>query len=83
MERLSITFEETSLNLKLSNGQIEQLRKKLELVTTEYYTLQSEKEKRVVELETLLDEKVEKLETYEALEKDLDLALISAGQQGN
>lgn len=80
MERLGITYEETSSNLKSSNIQIEQLRKKLEVVTTEYYTLQSEREKRVAELETLLAEKSEKLETYEALEKDLDMALISAGQ---
>jgi uncharacterized protein (DUF3084 family) len=80
MERLGITYEETVSNLKQSNLQIEQLRKKLEVVTTEYYSLQTEREKRVAELETQLADKSEKLETYEALEKDLDMALISAGQ---
>ena len=79
MERLTITYEENSTNLKQCNIVIDQLRKKVEVLTTEYYTLQGERDKRIAELETKLSEMNEKLETYEALEKDLDYALVSAG----
>ncbi len=66
--------------MKQSNIIIEQQRKKIEILTNEYYSTQAEKDKKLVELETVLAEKEEKLLAYEALEKDLDFALISAGQ---
>jgi progesterone-induced-blocking factor 1 len=80
LERLGITFEETMSNLKQSNILIDQQRRKIEVLTTEYYTLQTEKEKKVTELEAIVADKEEKLATYEALEKDLDMALLTIGQ---
>lgn len=94
MERTMIAYEEINSNLKQSNIVIDQQRKKidvrstrcgeeltvLQLLTAEYYNLKSETHKKLTELEATLNEKEEKLTAYEALEKDLDAALLSVGQ---
>ena len=43
-----------------------------QMLTKEYYALQTAMEKRVVEMETQLSEKTAKLDTYERLEKEMD-----------
>jgi len=51
---------------------------KYQLLTKEYYALQTSMEKRVSELETIVTEKSNKLETYEKLEHELDEVVIQA-----
>jgi len=51
---------------------------KCQLLTKEYYSLQTSMEKRVAELETLVTEKSGKLETYEKLEHELDEVVMQA-----
>ena len=49
-----------------------------QLLTKEYYTLQTSMEKRVTELEATVTEKSAKLETYEKLEHELDEVVMQA-----
>jgi len=49
-----------------------------QLLTKEYYALQTSMEKRVTELETVVTEKSVKLETYEKLEHELDEVIMQA-----
>lgn len=79
IERLMITHEDTLANLKQCNLVIEQQRKKIEVITSEYYTLQNETTKRITELKAISSKREEQLTAYEQLEKDLDAALLSTG----
>lgn len=72
LKRLSL-----KLQVQLEN---EKLSKKLEVLTKEYYTLQASLEKRVSELEALLSEKNNKLETYEKLEQELDEVVMQSAE---
>jgi len=49
-----------------------------QLLTKEYYTLQTSMEKRVSELEAVVTDKSGKLETYEKLEHELDEVVMQA-----
>ena len=49
-----------------------------QVLTKEYYTLQTSMEKRVTELETVVNEKTVKLESYERLEQELDEVILQA-----
>lgn len=51
-----------------------------QVLTKEYYSLQTSMEKRVSELETALTEKTIKLETYEKLEMELDDVVMQAAE---
>ncbi len=50
----------------------------LQLLTKEYYTLQTSLEKRNSELESSLQDMRHKLETYEKLEMELDDVIMQA-----
>jgi hypothetical protein len=80
MERTTINYEETVSNLKQCNLIIDQQRKKIEIITGEYYQLQNITTKEIAELKTYLNEQSEKLSSFESLEKDLDLALLTANE---
>jgi hypothetical protein len=93
MERLALTYlfyyllsrefidvyryEETLNNLSQARVEIEKLRKKAELLTTEYYTLQTDSTKRISELSAKIDELSEKLMGFEGLEAELESAALS------
>ncbi len=47
---------------------IEKHRKKVELLTTEYYSLQTTSEKKISELETIIEEMQQKLVEFEGLD---------------
>ena len=51
-----------------------------QLLTKEYYALQTSMEKRVSELETVVTEKSVKLDTYEKLEHELDQVIMQAAE---
>ncbi|XP_076467958.1 progesterone-induced-blocking factor 1-like [Babylonia areolata] len=79
-ERSQMMYEETVKNLKDSQMEVEKLHKKAEVLTKEYYALQTAMEKRVVEMETHLSEKTSKLDTYERLEKEMDDVIMQAAE---
>ncbi|KAK7096662.1 progesterone-induced-blocking factor 1-like [Littorina saxatilis] len=82
-ERSQMVYEETLKNLKDSEIEVEKLQKKAEMLTKEYYALQTAMEKRVVEMETQLSEKNTKLDTYERLEKEMDDVILQAAEVDN
>ena len=49
-----------------------------QLVTKEFYAVQTSTEKRISELETVLNEKSSQLATYEKLEHELDQVVMQA-----
>lgn len=51
-----------------------------QVLTKEYYALQTSMEKRTVELESHVAEKKAKLETYEKVEKELDDIVLQAAE---
>ncbi|KAK3597678.1 hypothetical protein CHS0354_040054 [Potamilus streckersoni] len=79
-ERTIMVHEETVRNLKESELEIEKLKKKLEVLTKEYYVLQANMEKKVIELESHLSEKTARLQTYEKLEQELDDVVMQAAE---
>ncbi|XP_059147396.1 progesterone-induced-blocking factor 1-like [Physella acuta] len=79
-ERTQMIHSETVANLSHANLEIEKLQKKQEVLTKEYYALQTSFEKKVVELETAISEKKAKLEAYEKLEQDLDAVVMQAAE---
>ncbi|KAH9519887.1 Progesterone-induced-blocking factor 1 [Bulinus truncatus] len=79
-ERTQMIHAETVKNLGQAEMEIEKLQKKLEVLTKEFYSLQTSSEKRVVELESAISEKKSKLETYEKLEQDLDAVVMQAAE---
>eukprot|EP00002_Diphylleia_rotans_P001476 TRINITY_DN10819_c0_g1_i1.p1 TRINITY_DN10819_c0_g1~~TRINITY_DN10819_c0_g1_i1.p1 ORF type:complete len:783 (+),score=181.93 TRINITY_DN10819_c0_g1_i1:63-2411(+) len=80
-DRLALGFEETRELLRRSNAETDLYRKKMEVLTAEYYKLQSESSKRIAELETGLTSNCAKLSMYEMLERKLDEALVHAGAE--
>nr|XP_054770720.1 progesterone-induced-blocking factor 1-like [Lytechinus pictus] len=79
-ERSNMIQEETQRNLKQAQVDCDKLQKKLEVLTKEYYTMQSSGERRATELEAQLSELKSKLETYEKLEKELDEVVMQAAE---
>ncbi|KAL9649760.1 hypothetical protein ABK040_009575 [Willaertia magna] len=71
-ERLQVSLMETSENLKQSKAETEVLKKKVEVLKTEYYTLQNNTGKRISELEAKLEASQKEVSAYKDLEKDLD-----------
>lgn len=82
-ERTQMIHAETVKNLGQAEMDIEKLQKKAEVLTKEYYALQTSMEKRVVELESSLADKNAKLEAYEKLEQDLDSVVMQAAEVEN
>lgn len=77
-ERSQMLYEETVKNLKDSEMEVEKLQKKAEVLTKEYYGLQTAMEKRMVEMEAQLAERNSKLDTYERMERELDDVVMQA-----
>merc|ERR1719187_1383571 len=67
-----MVYEETVRTMKEVQVENDKLCKKLEVLTKEYYTTESSLEKRVLELEVLLQEKNVKLNAYEKMEGEMD-----------
>ncbi|MCI4393898.1 hypothetical protein PGIGA_G00162430 [Pangasianodon gigas] len=82
-ERAQIVQEETARNLSLCQIECEKQQKKLEVLTKEFYALQSSSEKRITELQSQNAEQQVRLETYEKLEKELDDITMQAAEMEN
>lgn len=78
-ERASAQLLESSTNLTKARSEIDILQKKLAIVKDEYYTLQVENNKTVVNLEAELRTVKEKLHQYEDMEKALNEGLDDFG----
>ncbi|XP_071481297.1 progesterone-induced-blocking factor 1-like [Diadema antillarum] len=79
-ERSGMIQEETLQSLKQAQVDSDKLQKKIEVVTKEYYALQSTSERRAAELEAQVSELRTKLDTYERLEKELDDVVMQAAE---
>lgn len=75
--------EETTRNLSLCQIECEKHQKKLEVLTKEFYGLQTSSEKRITELQAQNSEHQARLETYERLEKELDDVTMQAAEMEN
>ncbi|KAG7315972.1 hypothetical protein KOW79_020838 [Hemibagrus wyckioides] len=82
-ERAQMVQEETARSLTLCQIECEKQQKKLEVLTKEFYTLQSSSEKRIIELQSQNAEQQVRLETYEKLEKELDDITMQAAEMEN
>ncbi|MEQ2244649.1 Progesterone-induced-blocking factor 1 [Ilyodon furcidens] len=82
-ERAHLLKEETAKALAQCQVECEKQQKKLELLTQEFYRLQSSSEKRVAELQAQNAEQASRLETYEKLEQELDQVTMQAAEIEN
>ncbi|KAK7166160.1 hypothetical protein R3I93_006055 [Phoxinus phoxinus] len=83
LERSQMVQEETARNLSLCQIECEKHQKKLEVLTKEFYGLQTSSDKRITELQAQNSERQARLETYERLEKELDDVTMQAAEIEN
>ncbi|KAL2087881.1 hypothetical protein ACEWY4_016709 [Coilia grayii] len=83
LERAQMVQEETARSLSLCQMECEKHQRKLEVLTKEFYELQSSSEKRVVELQSQVSEQQVRLDTYERLEQELDDITMQAAEMVN
>ncbi|XP_075997906.1 progesterone-induced-blocking factor 1 [Genypterus blacodes] len=79
-ERAQMVKEETAKALAQCQVECQKQQKKLEVLTQEFYRLQTSSEKRVAELQTHNAEQATRLETYEKLEQELDQVTMQAAE---
>ncbi|XP_041867119.1 progesterone-induced-blocking factor 1 [Melanotaenia boesemani] len=82
-ERAQMLKEETAKALAQCQVECEKQQKKLELLTQEFYRLQTSSEKRLAELQAQNAEQASRLETYEKLEQELDQVTMQAAEIEN
>ncbi|KAF3708112.1 Progesterone-induced-blocking factor 1 [Channa argus] len=82
-ERAQMVKDETANALAQCQVECEKQQKKLELLTQEFYRLQTSSEKRVAELQAQNAQQVSQLETYEKLEQELDHITMQAAEIEN
>ena len=78
-DRLSLTYEELLADLRKSKTDSEILAKKMSVLKSDHYALQAETSKRILELESESKNLQEKLQMYQQLEYELDVAILQAG----
>ncbi|KAM9364266.1 progesterone-induced-blocking factor 1 isoform 1-T2 [Pholidichthys leucotaenia] len=82
-ERAQMVKDEMAKALAQCQVECEKQQKKLELLTQEFYRLQTSSEKRVTELQAQNAEQASRLETYEKLEQELDQVTMQAAEIEN
>ncbi|XP_050000546.1 progesterone-induced-blocking factor 1 [Alexandromys fortis] len=82
-ERIQLLQEETARNLTQCQMECEKYQKKLEVLTKEFYSLQSSSEKRITELEAQNSDHQARLDIYEKLEKELDEIIMQTAEIEN
>ncbi|KAJ8253391.1 hypothetical protein GJAV_G00212410 [Gymnothorax javanicus] len=83
VERAQMVQEETARNLSQCQMECEKQQRKLEVLTKEFYNLQTSSEKRITELQAQASEHRARLETYEKLEQELDDVTMQAAELDN
>ncbi|XP_065534195.1 progesterone-induced-blocking factor 1 isoform X1 [Lathamus discolor] len=79
-EHVQLMQQETAKNLSQCQMECEKYQRKLEVLTKEYYSLQSSSETRITELQTQNSELQARLDTYEKLEKELDEIILQTAE---
>ncbi|NWQ74978.1 PIBF1 factor, partial [Columbina picui] len=79
-EHLQLMQQETAKNLSQCQMECEKYQRKLEVLTKEFYSLQSSSETRIIELQTQNSEIQARLDTYEKLEKELDEIVLQTAE---
>ncbi|XP_076839646.1 progesterone-induced-blocking factor 1 [Brachyhypopomus gauderio] len=82
-ERAQMVQEEAARNLDLCQMECEKHQKKLEVLTKEFYTLQTSSEKRIAELQSQNAEQQVRLQAYDKLERELDDVTMQAAEMEN
>nr|XP_033803400.1 progesterone-induced-blocking factor 1 isoform X2 [Geotrypetes seraphini] len=82
-ERAYVVQEEITGNLKQCQLECEKYQKKVEVITKEFYSLQTSTEKHLSELQAQNSEYQARLETYEKLEQELDNVIVQAAEMQN
>ncbi|CAF3584409.1 unnamed protein product [Rotaria socialis] len=83
LDRLQLLYEENLKSLKTTQVEIEKLQKKNDLIQKEYFNLQVQSDRRLMEVDTELNEKRTKLQVYEKVEQELDEVVMQAAQVEN
>ncbi|NXK60221.1 PIBF1 factor, partial [Sylvietta virens] len=79
-EHVQLMQQETAKNLSQCQMECEKYQRKLEVLTKEFYSLQSSSESRIIELQTQNSEFQARLDTYEKLEKELDEIILQTAE---
>ncbi|KFP80224.1 Progesterone-induced-blocking factor 1, partial [Acanthisitta chloris] len=79
-EHVQLMQQETAKNLLQCQMECEKYQRKLEVLTKEFYSLQSSSETRIIELQTQNSEFQARLDTYEKLEKELDEIILQTAE---
>ncbi|XP_068007176.1 progesterone-induced-blocking factor 1 isoform X2 [Melanerpes formicivorus] len=79
-EHVQLMQQETAKNLSQCQLECEKYQRKLEVLTKEFYSLQSSSEMRITELQTQNSEFQARLDTYEKLEKELDEIILQTAE---
>ncbi|KAM7131427.1 progesterone-induced-blocking factor 1 isoform 2-T2 [Ciconia maguari] len=82
-EHVQLVQQETAKNLSQCQMECEKYQRKLEVLTKEFYSLQSSSETRIIELQTQNSEFQARLDTYEKLEKELDEIILQTAEVEN
>ncbi|GCB66648.1 hypothetical protein scyTo_0007911 [Scyliorhinus torazame] len=82
-ERAQLVQEETAKNLKQCQVECDKYQKKLEVLTKEFYRLQSSADKHTTELHAQNSELQARLVTYEKLEEELDGVIMQSAEMEN
>ncbi|XP_064911534.1 progesterone-induced-blocking factor 1 isoform X2 [Columba livia] len=82
-EHIQLMQQETAKNLSQCQMECEKYQRKLEVLTKEFYSLQSSSETRIIELQTQNSEIQARLDTYEKLEKELDEIILQTAEMEN
>ncbi|NWI61749.1 PIBF1 factor, partial [Calyptomena viridis] len=79
-EHVQLMQQETAKSLSQCQMECEKYQRKLEVLTKEFYSLQSSSETRIIELQTQNSEFQARLDTYEKLEKELDEIILQTAE---
>ncbi|NXL88851.1 PIBF1 factor, partial [Alectura lathami] len=79
-EHVQLMQQETAKNLSQCQIECEKYQRKLEVLTKEFYSLQSSSETRITELQSQNSEFQARLDTYEKLEKELDEIIMQTAE---
>ncbi|XP_051494255.1 progesterone-induced-blocking factor 1 isoform X2 [Apus apus] len=82
-EHVQLVQQETAKNLSQCQMECEKYQRKLEVLTKEFYSLQSSSETHIIELQTQNSELQARLDTYEKLEKELDEIIVQTAEMEN
>ncbi|XP_033646351.1 progesterone-induced-blocking factor 1-like [Asterias rubens] len=82
-ERAHMLHEETLQNLEKTQVELEKHRKKIQVLTKEYYSIQTSSDRKATELEAQVSELRAKLDIYEKLETELDDVVMQAAENVN